>query len=288
MPTGKEKKLPLNLPPGKRMAVNIGVDFDAQCAFSGHLEKLSPAILSRGDFDVEVGTPRLLALFKKYEIPTTWCTPGHTLITYPDSIKAVLDNGNEIAAHGAYHEAVPSLGEKEERRLMEVQLEQHEKIVGKRPRGYRSPAWDFSEWTLEILEEHQFDWDSSLMGRDFEPYRPRQVTVHREEPNEFGPPSSVLELPVSWFMDDWPALDHVPGTLAGLMATDGVFARWRDNFDYCHENVPGGVLIHTVHGLVSGRAHAIMLLESFIKHMREFDDVWFATLSEIFDAWTDE
>ncbi|HEY1641679.1 MAG TPA: polysaccharide deacetylase [Streptosporangiaceae bacterium] len=279
--------MPLNLPAGKRLAVNIGVDFDAQCAFSGHLEKLSPAILSRGDFDVEVGTPRLLRLFASYEIPTTWCTPGHTLITFPDSIKAVIDQGHEIAAHGAYHESVPTLGEAEERRLMDLQLSQHDKIVGRRPRGYRSPAWDFSEWTLAILEEHGFDWDSSLMGRDFEPYRPRQVTVHREEPNEFGPPSPVLELPVSWFMDDFPALDHVPGVLAGMMSTDDTFARWRDNFDYAYAHHPGGVLTHTVHGLVSGRAHAIMLLERFIRHMKQHDDVWFATLSDIFDCWRD-
>ena len=279
--------MPLNLPDGKRLAVNIGVDFDAQCAFSGHFPKLSPALLSRGDFDVEVGTPRLLKLFRKYEIPTTWCTPGHTLITFPDSIKAVIDNGNEIAAHGAYHESVPSLGEAEERRLMEVQLGQHEKIVGKRPRGYRSPAWDFSDATLTILEEAGFDWDSSLMGRDFQPYRPRNVVVHNEEPNEFGPPSPVLELPVSWFMDDFPALDHVPGALSGLMSTESVFARWRDTFDYAYENEPGGVVIHTVHGLVSGRAHAIMLLERFIQHMKQYDDVWFATLSDIHDRWTD-
>lgn len=279
--------MPLNLPDGARLAVNIGVDFDAQCAFSGHLPKLSPAILSRGDFDVEVGTPRLLALFGKYEIPTTWCTPGHTLITFPDSIRAVIDHGNEIAAHGAYHESVPSLGEEEERRLMELQLRQHEKIVGYRPRGYRSPAWDFSDATLGILEDFDFDWDSSLMGRDFIPYRPRNVIDHREQPNEFGPPSSVLELPVSWFMDDFPALDHVPGMLPGLMSTEGVFARWRDNFDYAYNNEPSGVVILTVHGLVSGRAHAILLLERFIQHVKQHDDVWFATLSDIYDRWSD-
>ena len=187
--------MPLHLPQGKRVAVNIGVDFDAQCAFSGHLPKLSPAILSRGEFDVEVGTPRLLRLLAKHEIASTWCTPGHTLITFPDSVRRVLDHGHEIAAHGAYHESVPSLGEEEERRLMDLQLSQHEKILNQRPRGYRSPAWDFSDATLGILEDYEFDWDSSLMGRDFHPYRPRDVIDHREEPNEFGPPSSVLELP---------------------------------------------------------------------------------------------
>ncbi len=139
---------------------------------------------------------------------TTWCTPGHTLITFPDSIRSVLDHGHEI--------------------------------VGRRPRGYRSPSWDFSDATLGILEEFEFAWDSSLMGRDFTPYRPRPVVVHREEPNEFGPPSPVLELPVSWYMDDVPALDHVPGLLAGLMSTEGVFARWRDTFDYAYENEPSG------------------------------------------------
>jgi hypothetical protein len=42
--------MPLRLPAGKRLAVNIGVDFDAMCAFSGHMATLSPSILSRGEF----------------------------------------------------------------------------------------------------------------------------------------------------------------------------------------------------------------------------------------------
>jgi peptidoglycan-N-acetylglucosamine deacetylase len=94
-------------------------------------------------------------------------------------------------------------------------------------------------------------------------------------------------LPVAWFMDDFPALDHVPGVLQGMMSTDDTFARWRDNFDYAYENHAGGILTHTVHGLVSGRAHAIMLLERFIRHMKEREDVWFATLSDICDCWSD-
>lgn len=279
--------MPLDLPDGKRLAVSISVDFDAQCAFNGDISQLSPALLARGEFDVEVGTPRLLALFARHQIPTTWCTPGHTLITFPDTARRILDHGHEIAAHGAYHESVGSLSATEERRLMALQLDQHERILGRRPRGYRSPSWDFSEATLDILGEFGFDWDSSLMGRDFTPYRPRNVIPHREEPHEFGPPSPVLELPVSWHMDDVPALDHVPGMLAGLMSTDGVFTRWRDTFDYAYQNETGGVVILTVHGMVSGRAHAITLLERLIRHMTQHDDVCFTTLSDIHSRWRD-
>jgi peptidoglycan-N-acetylglucosamine deacetylase len=279
--------MPLNLPAGKRLAVNISVDFDAQTAFSGHMDHLSPAILARGDFDVNVGTPRLLDLFKKYEIPSTWCTPSHTIITFPDSVRRIVAEGHEVAAHGLYHESIPSLSEAEERRLMDVQLEHHERILGQRPRGYRSPAWDFSDATMSILDEYGFEWDSSLMGRDFEPYRPVPVTVHKEEPNEFGAPSKFLELPVSWHLDDWPAIDHVPGILAGLMDTDGIYTRWRDMFDYALANVPSGAYLLTLHGMVSGRAHAIMMIERLIQHMKEQDGVWFATIGDIADTWTD-
>ncbi|MCP9951435.1 polysaccharide deacetylase family protein [Actinomadura madurae] len=279
--------MPLDLPAGKRLAVSITVDFDAQCQYNGHLSKLSPAILSRGEFDIEVGSPRLLALFARHEIQTTWCTPGHTMITFPDSVRQVLDQGHEIAAHGAYHESIPSLGEQEERRLMELQLSQHEAIVGRRPRGYRSPDWNFSDATLGILEEYGFDWDSSLMGRDFTPYRPRNVVVHREKPNDFGPPSPVLELPISFFMNDLAALEFIPGMIAALKSTEGVFDRWRDNFDYAYANEPGGMVILTLHGSMSGRAHAIMLVERFIDHVKQHDGVWFATLSDIYDRWRD-
>lgn len=34
-------------------------------------------------------------------------------------------------------------------------------------------------------------------------------------------------------------------------------------------------------------AHAIMLLERFIAAMKQNDDVWFATLSDVYDCWSD-
>jgi peptidoglycan/xylan/chitin deacetylase (PgdA/CDA1 family) len=280
--------VPVQLPEGKRLAVCLSPDFDAQSVWLGTFRSRSQTNFSRGEFGAVVGAPRLLAVFRRFGITTTWCVPTHTMRTFPEALAAVVEDGHEIAAHGVYHEYIPALEREEERRLLELQVSLHESILGRRPRGYRSPALDITDHTLDLLAEFGFEWDSSLMGRDFEPYRPRQVTVHREEPNEFGPPSPVLELPVSWFMDDFPALDHVPGVLAGLMSTDDTFARWRDNFDYAYENHPGGILTHTVHGLVSGRAHAIMMLERFIAAMKQHDDVWFATLSDIHDCWSDD
>ena len=97
-----------------------------------------------------------------------------------------MEHGHEIGAHGCLHEGIGPLEESAERALLERQIAVHKKIVGKRPRGYRSPSWDFSDHTLALLEEFEFEWDSSLMGRDFEPYRPRPVELRDEGGSVFG------------------------------------------------------------------------------------------------------
>ena len=170
---------------------------------------------------------------------------------------------------------------------MALQIAEHERLVGRRPRGYRSPAWDFSDATLGLLEEFGFVWDSSLMGRDFEVYRPRPVvTVDRERGNEFGPPSSIIEIPVSWFLDDFPALDSLPRG-GGLGSTDSLFARWKDHFDFAYARVPGGVFALTVHPQTIARAHAFLMFERFVDHVLGHDGVWAVPLSDIADAWVD-
>lgn len=278
----------LHLPEGKTLAVSIGSDFDAHSVWMGTFGLSSPSYLSRGEFGAEVGVPRLLDLFGRYGIQATWCTPAHTMITFTERFQSILDAGHEIAAHGCWHEPVPKLEGAEERRLMEKTLELHEKYVGKRPRGYRSPAWDFTEDTLSLLEEFGFEWDSSLMGRDFEPYHPRPVDVGWEEGSTFGEPSPILEFPVSWFLDDFPVAEYIPGVNQGLGSSDVMFQRFKDHFDYAYKNVPGGVLSITVHPQTIGRAHNIIGFEKLIDYMASFPGTWFATLSDIYDTWGED
>ena len=48
-----------------------------------------------------------------------------------------------------------------------------------------------------MLEEFGFDWDSSLMGREFELYRPRRVEVNYESASVFGAPAKFVEIPLA-------------------------------------------------------------------------------------------
>ncbi|PJJ61702.1 polysaccharide deacetylase family protein [Compostimonas suwonensis] len=280
--------MPITMPEGTTTAVAITIDFDAHSPWMGGFGLTSPSVLSRGEFGAEVGVPRLLSLFERLDIPTTWCTPGHDLVTFPDRVESVMAAGHEIAAHGAYHEDLRSLDEERERELMVLQLEQHLAITGLKPRGYRSPAWDFSAATMGILEEFGFEWDSSLMGREFEPYHPRPVTLAYESANTFGAPSPVLELPVSWYLDDWPAVEYIPGVSPQMGSHRVMLQRWKDIFEYARTRVDNALYTLTVHPQTIGRAHHIAGFEELLTEMRGHDDVWFATLSEIYDAYTDD
>jgi peptidoglycan/xylan/chitin deacetylase (PgdA/CDA1 family) len=96
----------LRLPPTCKIAVSLGVDFDAHSVWPGSFGIKTPGYLSRGEFGAEVGAPRLLELFKKYEIRTTWFTPTHTMETFPASFESVMEHGHEIGAHGCLHERI--------------------------------------------------------------------------------------------------------------------------------------------------------------------------------------
>ncbi len=274
-----QKSGKIKLPKGKTIAVSIGCDLDAQSIWDGSFNLLSPAYMSRGEFGAVVGTPRLLKLFKKYNIATTWCIPGHTLDTFSDVCKEIIDAGHEIAAHGYIHENPTNATLEEEKKVMDMALESFERIKAPRPVTYRSPYWDFSPNTLSILEEYGFKYDSSLMGNDLHPYYPRPVITHSDKANEFGEPSKILELPVSWYLDDFPQTEYLTGGQEGQRPTGDIFDRWAAIFDY-GVKLEGACYMLTTHPQTMGRAHMITMLEKLIAYM---DDrgAWFATAKEI-------
>ena len=78
-----------------RHIVCLTFDFDA---ISGFIARgmTTPTPISRGEFGV-VASERILALLRRYEIPTTWFIPGHTLETYPEPCRKVFEAGRAPA-----------------------------------------------------------------------------------------------------------------------------------------------------------------------------------------------
>src|SRR4051812_47992777 len=89
----------------KEILCAYGVDVDAVGGWLGSYGgENSPNDISRGLFAGEVGVPRLLELFKRYGLTTTWFIPGHSAETFPEQMRMVAEAGHEIGLHGYSHE----------------------------------------------------------------------------------------------------------------------------------------------------------------------------------------
>lgn len=269
--------------------VCLTFDFDAVAIWIGSYGATSPSVISRGEFGV-VGVERILGLLKDHGIRATFFIPGHTVDTYPDSVKAIAAAGHEIGHHGYLHENPVALESKEhELRVLERGLDVLDRVAGVRPVGYRSPAWDNSPHTIELLLEYGFRYESSLMGKDFEPYWCRVGDViDPDGPFLLGKEVDLVELPVSWLLDDFPHFEYVrlANRLApGLSAASKVEEIWREEFDFMADEVPGGVYTLTMHPQVIGRGSRIRMLDRLIRHIASREDVQFATCAEAADAF---
>src|SRR2546428_2823549 len=103
----------------KEILCGYGVDIDAVAGWLGSYGgEDSPSDIQRGLFAGRVGTPRLLKLFEKYEIKTSWFIPGHSIETFPKECKMVAEAGHEIGAHGYSHENPIAMNRRQEEAVM--------------------------------------------------------------------------------------------------------------------------------------------------------------------------
>ena len=263
--------------------VCLTFDFDAMSVWLGGYPRVTPAMLSRGEFGARVGVPRILELLARYDIRATFFTPGHTAESFPEMMAAIVHTGHEVGHHGYGHEDPGTQTPVEERASLERGLATLEKVTGQRPWGYRSPSWDYSDVTLSLLVEYGFVYDSSLFAGDFYPYRPRLGdVVSKDQPLRQGELAPIWEFPVHFSLDDWPHFtSNFDPYRVGLSAPSKVFEIWAAEFDYMRTHAPGGVLTLTMHPQVIGRGHRMAMLERLIEHFLAAGSVRFARLIDV-------
>ncbi|MDB5810829.1 MAG: hypothetical protein JWN94_2951, partial [Betaproteobacteria bacterium] len=248
--------------------VCLTFDFDGISGFVAR-GAATPTPISRGEFGPRVGAPRLLALLKKYRINSSWYVPGHTIETFPDAVRAVVDGGHEIAHHGWRHISPVFLSAGDEEAELVRGNEAIKRICGEYARGYRSPGWDLSPHSVGLFLKHGFTYDSSMMGNDYLPYFARTGDVlELEEPARFGKPTPLVEMPISWTTDDAPHFEYMRTGSAirpGLMNAGLVLENWVADFMYMKRAVEWGVMTYTSHPFISGSGHRIMMLDQFIR-----------------------
>jgi peptidoglycan/xylan/chitin deacetylase (PgdA/CDA1 family) len=242
----------------------------------------TPTPLSRGEFGA-MASGRILKFLKERGIKATWFTPGFTIESWPKESAAVAEGGHEIGHHSWAHIPNANQTRNEEEADLVRANENIRKLTGKTACGYRSPSWDLSAHTIDLLIKHGFLYDSSLMADDYRPYRPRiGDRVSQQAPLQKGREADLIEIPMCFELDDWPHFQfNFDPSRVGLSAPSKVLEIWQGELDYMHEHVDGGVLVVAMHPQVIGRGHRVAMLERFVEHARALGDVTFAEMREV-------
>ncbi len=283
----------------KEILCAVGTDVDAVAGWLGSYGgEDSPDDISRGLFAGEVGVPRLLRLFERYGLRTTWFWPGHSIETFADQFRQVVDAGHEIGVHGYSHENPIAMTRDQESAVLDRSIELIQKMADRRPTGYVAPWWEFSPITNELLLERGIKYDHSLMHNDFTPYRVRvgdswtkiDYSKSAEEwmkPLVRGRETDLIEIPANWYLDDLPPMMFVKTSpnSHGFVNPRHLEEMWRDQFDWVYREMDYAAFTMTIHPDVSGRPQVLLMLERLIEHINGHDGVRWVTFDEIADDY---
>lgn len=263
-------KNPVPWPNGARCAVAITFDMDTDSILHLANPDRADTLVSAQSwlrYD-EVAIPRIVDMYKEFNMKQTFFVPAWCIERYPKTVEYIMKNGHEIGGHGYLHEHPNELTKEDEHYWLKRSIEVIENFTGQRPSGWRSPLYNFSKYSADLLAQEGFLYDSSLMGDDI-PYMLK---------SNYG---EIVELPTHWALDDWPQYTH-SSELGYVMpinspqrAMDVFLAEFEAAWEY------GGLWIAVWHPFVSGRLARAHSVYKMIEYMHEKGGVWFATLDEI-------
>jgi peptidoglycan-N-acetylglucosamine deacetylase len=263
---------PISWPPGVRAAACLTFDMDAEAAVLtadiSSISRMSP--MSHQSYGPLVGVPRILALLKRHDVTATFFIPGYSAHRYPDVVRAVAEAGHEIAHHSYFHENTIGMDAKTEAAMIDLGLRALHDVAGVRPEGYRAPMWEMNYHTPGLLAERGFRWDSSLMDSD----HPYALAVD-------GLPDALVEVPVSWGLDDWEQYAFLPGLIgSGVIESPAkALEMWTLELDAMHRL--GAAFVLCCHPFLSGRPSRAQALERLIERMKALDGLWITTVGEV-------
>jgi peptidoglycan/xylan/chitin deacetylase (PgdA/CDA1 family) len=254
-------------PDGMRAAAAFTFDFDAEEVWIGEDPKNAdrPGALSQGTYGAKVAVPEILKLLRRHGVRATFFIPGRVAERYPDRVREIIADGHEVGHHGYTHTSPANL----DRDAEEGELTKALDVLGGLGAdvvGYRSPSWDFSPHTLDLLEQHGIGYSSNMMD-DVRPYR--------------HPGKRLVELPIQWILDDaahfW--FDGIASWTRRISAPSEVREIWEAEFAGIRDL--GGAFVLTMHPQIIGRPGRLPLLDGMIAHVRRQPDVYLATCREL-------
>lgn len=265
-------------PDGKRCCFSLVVDLSPAS---------TPAGIAAGDltnptslFGITVGLQNIMQLLRRFDLRATFVVPAVMAAIYPDRIRAIRDEGHEVAAGGWKHEDVSTLSAEEERERIALTTSTLEQILGSPPKGWFSlprqqdafAVGSVSKATAGLL----IDAGYSYMGNGLADDAPHYWVADVRQPK------TILTLPYHYSCDDqFFLMFPVEGT--GLDRVNALKRNWLREFDAQYRR--GRCFSLTVHPKGSGWGHHAEAFEETLAYMTGFSGLWNATGFQCADHW---
>ena len=118
-------------------------------------EKHTPSVIN--------GIDKVLDLLRKHETFATFFVVGELLEIQPEIFDKIIENDHEIGFHTMYHDRLDSPGFKEK---FSTEIKKFAELTNHKSRGFRAPTFSLnnaSSWAIDVLEENNYIYDSSIV-----------------------------------------------------------------------------------------------------------------------------
>jgi peptidoglycan/xylan/chitin deacetylase (PgdA/CDA1 family) len=272
------ERKPFTWPAGKTLAVwivpNVEVwryDSPSGQAITPNERGIVPDVVNYAwrEYGMRVGLWRIADVLDAAGVKATVALNAAVVEHHPRAVDEMKKRGWEFMGHGITNsENLAGLNLEVERNLIRTALRTIEQATGRRPRGWLGSGLTETYNTIDILAEegvvYTGDWNA-----DDQPYRMKVRT------------GRMFSVPYCMEINDIPLFLRKGYT--GEQYLQSVV----DQFDalYADSAKQARVLGIPLHPMIAGQPLRIKYLERALAHMKERERVWFATGSEIVDAY---
>lgn len=271
---GKTNGPSLSWPDGKRIAVMVTFDYDAEFLRISRAKNKGTSIgftdFSRGQYGPHEGLARCLDMLDTMKIKSTFFVPGAVIETYRDTVEEIHRRGHELACHGWQHESDPELTREEMVKILDKSEALLKEITGKKPVGHRAPESVLQDFIPELLAERGYLYSSSMKDCDWAYLWERD-----------GKELPLVELPNDITMDDFTYyyFTFSDPAVRCMYPNREVYGNWRQEFDGLA--LEGNkIFILKLHPQMIGRASRIGMVGEFIAYMQNHG-AWITTCEEV-------
>ncbi len=170
------------------------VDVEDYFQVSAFEDVVSPNDWGKLQLRVEQNTYRLLELFEQHNVKSTFFTLGWVAQRCPNLIKAIVEQGHELASHGYSHQRATLMTPEQFREDVSKSKQLLEESAGQAIIGYRAPSFSFNDsntWVFQELVDLGFEYSSSTFPIEHDLYG-----VPNWPRFKYQRPEGIIEIPV--------------------------------------------------------------------------------------------